>query len=230
MGDVIMAARGVRKEFFRKGRESARNFDAVARCDLELRAGELAVLMGRSGAGKTTLMNMLAGLLEPTDGTVEFEGGDLYSLDDAARSRLRNERFGVVPQGQTAIHSLSVAENVMLPIRLYRNEPSDDRALALLEELGIGALADSMPRELSGGELRRMAIARALACEPAVVFADEPTGDLDDESTEAVLSVLRAVADKGAAVFVVTHEPAAERVADRVLRMNAGALEVRQVA
>lgn len=222
MSEAVLSARGVRKEFFRKGRASARFFDAVATCDLELWAGELVVLMGRSGSGKSTLLNMMAGLLAPTEGVVEYRGESLYALDDAALSRLRNEEFGVMPQGQTAIHSLSVIENVLLPYRLYRDDSSEARALDLLAGLGIAALADSYPSELSGGELRRMAIARALVCGPSVVFADEPTSDLDDENTRVVLETLRKAADDGASVFMVTHEPAAVEVADRVLRMDAG--------
>ena len=222
MSEAVLSVCGVRKEFFRKGRASARFFDAVATCDLELRAGELVVLMGRSGSGKSTLLNMMAGLLAPTEGVVEYRGESLYALDDAALSRLRNEEFGVMPQGQTAIHSLSVVENVLLPYRLYRDDSSEARALDLLDGLGIAALADSYPSELSGGELRRMAIARALVCGPSVVFADEPTSDLDDENTRVVLETLRKAADDGASVFMVTHEPAAVEVADRVLRMDAG--------
>ena len=224
--DIVVTARGVSKQFFRKGRDSARYFDAVAPCDVDLHAGELVVLMGRSGSGKSTLLNMLAGLLEPTHGAVEFQGRDLYRLDDVELSRLRNECFGVVPQGHTALQSLTVIENVTLPCLMYRSdgESAERRAFDLLEQMGIAALADSRPAELSGGELRRMAIARALVNDPQVVFADEPTGDLDDENTEAVLRALRSYADAGAAVLVVTHETSAADVADRVLRMDAGSL------
>lgn len=228
MPETVLAARGAGKQFFRKTRESARYFDAVAPCDLELRAGELVVLMGRSGSGKSTLLNMLAGLLEPTAGTVEFAGQSLYALDDAALSRLRNLSFGVVPQGHTALHSLTVLDNVMLPARIYGADGEgaavEKRALDLLERLGIAELSDARPAELSGGELRRVAIARALAHGSQAVFADEPTGDLDDENTRAVLSLLRATADAGAAVLMVTHEQSAATAADRTLRMSAGAL------
>ena len=227
MGEPVLSARGVRKQFFRKGRQSARYFDAVAPCDLDLSAGELVVLMGRSGSGKSTLLNVLAGLLRPTQGTVSFSGSDLYSLDDAGLSRLRNASFGVIPQGHTPIHSLTVQENVQLPYALYRDAADvGPRVRSLLDDVGIGDLADAYPKELSGGELRRMAIARALVCEPAVVFADEPTGDLDDESTAAVLQLLRRLADDGAAVLMVTHEQAASSHADRVIRMDAGVLSV----
>ena len=214
--EALLQARGIRKEFFRKGRDSARYFDAVPTSDFNLHVGELVVLMGRSGSGKTTLLNMLAGLLEPTEGRVLFQGSDLYALPDAGLSRLRNRCFGIIPQGHTPVHSLNVLQNVLLPYALYRPAAeAEPRAIELLERMGIAELANAFPRELSGGELRRMAIARALVCEPDVIFADEPTGDLDDENTALVLDLLRQTANDGAAVLLVTHETAARPLADR---------------
>ncbi|MBQ9002069.1 MAG: ABC transporter ATP-binding protein [Eggerthellaceae bacterium] len=221
----MLKAEGLSKQFFRKGRESARYFDAVSSCDLEISSGEVVVLSGRSGSGKSTLLNMLAGLLMPTEGSVELDGRSLYELDDKALSSLRNASFGVIPQGQTAVHSLSVIENVKLPYELYRtDDAAEEKAMTLLEEMGIANLADSFSSELSGGELRRMAIARALMCDPAYVFADEPTADLDDENTAIVLDLLKHVAESGTSVFLVTHESGAARIADRILRMEAGNL------
>ena len=221
----MLKAQGLSKQFFRKGRELARYFDAVAPCDLEIAPGEVVVLNGRSGSGKSTLLNMLAGLLEPTAGSVEVDGRSLYELGDKELSALRNTTFGVIPQGQTAIHSLTVIENVKLPYELYRTgDAAEDKATMLLDEMGIAQLADSYPNELSGGELRRMAIARALICDPAYVFADEPTADLDDENTAIVLDLLKRATETGTSVFLVTHESDAARIADRVLRMEAGNL------
>ena len=228
MADIRLETRGACKRFFRKGRESAQYFDAVAPVDLQLAAGEVVVLGGRSGSGKSTLLNMMAGLLEPSDGTVMLDGQDLYALDDESLSRLRNGRIGVIPQGQTALHSLTVVQNLALPYLMYRDDDGcEERALQLLDRLGIRQLADSYPSELSGGELRRVCIARALMCAPDVLLADEPTGNLDDESTQVVLQMMRSIADEGAAVLVVTHEQMAKAYANRTLYMDAGVIQQR---
>ena len=222
----MLEAQGIRKEFIRQGKGTNR-LVAVQDTDLTLGAGELTVLMGRSGSGKSTLLNMLAGLLAPTAGRILLDGEDLYAMEDRALSRLRNARIGVIPQGQTALHSLTVLENVLLPVRMY--DPKADaapEAAALLERLGIAELQQDKPAALSGGELRRMAIARAVIRRPQIILADEPTGDLDDENTAIVFDFLRESARNGAAVLVVTHEGDAVQYADRIFRMNAGKLSV----
>ena len=220
-----LEAKGVTKEFIRVTKNSNR-FTAVDNVTLELLGGELSVLMGRSGSGKTTLLNMLSGLSEPTSGSVELDERNIYSLDDKSLSRLRNISFGVIPQGQTAIHSLSVFENIMLPLTLYKegNEQNEIYARELMQRLDILHLESAKPAELSGGELRRMAIARAVIRRPAVIFADEPTGDLDDENTLAVFEFLKSAAKEGAAVLVVTHENDAKSYADKLYTMSAGKL------
>lgn len=227
MADAVLVAEGLRKTYFRAGRTAARDFAAVDDVSLSLEPGVFVALQGRSGGGKTTLLNMLAGLLVPSAGTVRLDGQDLYALADAELSRLRNAQLGVVPQGASPLFALTVCENVCLPLTMYGAVPAaqaEGCALALLERMGIAELADALPQELSGGELRRMAIARALVGGPRVLFADEPTGDLDDENTEVVLRVLRETADAGTAVFIVTHEEQAAAHADRTLRLDAGRL------
>ena len=224
MGDARVEARAVTKDYPRAG-ASGGALTAVRPLDLELGPGSLTVVTGRSGSGKSTLLSMLAGMLAPTSGAVILDGADLYSLDEKSRSRLRNAKIGLVPQGHTALRALSVLDNVLLPSVLYsRRRPPRRRAESLLEAVGIAELARVGPHELSGGELRRMAVARALLMEPGVVLADEPTAGLDEESTAAVLELLRKTAQEGAAVLVVTHEEEAARFADRVLTMNAGEL------
>ena len=221
---MILKAEQVSKRYFRKTGE-ANHFFAVKGASLELKPGAVTVLMGRSGSGKTTLLHMLSGLLKPTEGKILLDGTDIYSLDDEVLSKLRNEKIGVVPQGKSALETLTVMENILLPVSLYGKASNVQAAEAWLEKLGIASLRDAMPGELSGGELRRMAVARALIGSPDVVLADEPTGDLDDENTKLVLSVLREAADMGAAVLIVTHENEALSYADQAYRMQNGLLE-----
>ena len=221
---MIMKAENISRRYFRKT-GGANYFLAVRPLSLELRAGETAVLMGRSGSGKTTLLNMLCGLLAPSEGEVRLENTSLYSLNDKALSRLRSEKFGTVPQGRSAIDTLTVLENILLPAKLYGRPLPAAEAQQWMEQLGISHLRDARPAELSGGELRRMAIVRALAQRPDFIFADEPTGDLDDENTERVLSALRNYAhEQGKSVMIVTHESDALRYADRSFRMDGGQL------
>ena len=219
-----LKAIGVSRRYFRQGK-GKNFFYAVEKTDLTLASGVLTEITGRSGSGKSTLLNMLAGLLEPTEGQVLLDGANLYAMDDRERSRLRNASIGVIPQGQTGLHSLTVLENVKLPSLLYAKEPcSDERAEELLDRVGIAELKDVYPNELSGGEMRRLAIARALVMKPGILLADEPTGDLDDENTREVLSLLRRCADEGAAVLLVTHETEAAAYADAVYKMSGGVL------
>lgn len=218
---MTIESAGASKDFQRS--KTTPVFTAVEPVDLRLEPSSLTVITGRSGSGKSTLLNMFAGLLAPTRGSILLDGVDLALLDEPRLSRLRNEHIGLVPQGHTALRSLSVVENVLLPSILY-HEADEQRAGVLLDEVGIGKLAQAKPQELSGGELRRMAVARALIMSPDIVLADEPTSGLDDDNAVAVLSLLRRTADEGAAVLVVSHDDEARGFADRVLVMDSGRL------
>ena len=221
---MIIEATGLTKEFAR-ARGGKRLFTAVHPLDISLEERQLTVVSGHSGSGKSTLANMLAGILTPTAGYVRLDGTDLYSLRDEELSRLRNERIGLIPQGHTALRALTVLDNVLLPSILYaKAEAPVDRARELLAAVGLDDLADAAPTELSGGELRRMAIARALLMDPAIVLADEPTAGLDSANAAAVLTLLRDAADRGTAVLVVSHEAEAQRFADRSYVMEDGHL------
>ena len=216
-------ARSLSKDFPR-GR-GGQVFTAVEPTDLDIGEGELVVITGRSGSGKSTLLAMLAGILSPTSGTVEVDGTDLHSLGEEALARFRNGSIGLVPQGHAALRSLTVLENVLLPSVLYPGRgPGGRGAEELLDAVGMAQLKDARPNELSGGELRRMAIARALLMDPGVVLADEPTAGLDAASAAMALELLRGAADSGAAVLVVTHDREAEGAADRILTMDGGRL------
>ena len=213
----------VSRQYFRNGK-GTNVFTAVQQTDLTAEPGRLIAIEGRSGSGKSTLLNMLAGLLGPTTGKVLYDDTDIFALSDDERSMFRNQKIGVIPQGQTALRALTVLENVMLPARMYGDGADEARAMQLLEKVGISQLKDVYPDELSGGERRRLVIARALMMQPQVLLADEPTSDLDDENTRNILQLLRSCADEGMAVVLVTHETGADAYADEVYRMNDGKL------
>ena len=221
---MILRTENVTRQYFRQGK-GTNVFTALQETSLSISGGKLIEVMGRSGSGKSTLLNVCAGLLEPTAGKVFLDDTDLYALEDKERSRLRNQAIGVIPQGQTGLRSLTVLENVLLPCEMYGITGQEEYAMELLERVGIADLAGTYPSELSGGEMRRLSIARALIRNPGVLLADEPTGDLDDENTHVVLGTLRRFADEGTAVLLVTHESDAEEYADEVYRMEKGILK-----
>ncbi|MBR1686866.1 MAG: ABC transporter ATP-binding protein [Clostridia bacterium] len=199
--------------------------EAVKHVSLQIESGEFVSIIGRSGSGKSTLINLITGLLQPTSGRIFLDGEELTALPDAQATKLRNARIGYVPQGQSTISNLSVIDNVRLPFFLFPREGTPDaKAEELLTRLGIGQLADAMPRSLSGGEQRRVAIARALINTPSLVVADEPTGDLDSANTQAIIRLFREIADGGTAVLMVTHEVDTTAAGDRVYRMEDGRL------
>ena len=183
--------------------------------------GEFVALVGESGVGKSTLLNCIAGLERPDRGRLQLAGQDLLALDEDARARLRRSQLGFVFQAFHVLPHLSVAENVSLPLLLL-GRPDAARVQAVLDAVGLGALGARMPAQLSGGQLQRVAIARAVVHAPALILADEPTGNLDPATAERVLSALVAqVRDSGAACLLVTHSQAATRHADRVLLLTA---------
>ena len=275
--DHLLTLTDLTRQFVRRGTP----FDAVSHVNLIVDAGEFIAIVGRSGNGKSTLINMVAGLIRPTSGTVSVAGRNVADLGDKALSVLRNRTIGFVTQSQTLLGNLTVLDNVILPATMFpeplpfaqnaeatdavaqaaatndeaaadpfmpdviapitdrENTPSNTaasrpdlfatRARTLLTQLGVADLADSYPRELSGGEMRRVSIARALMNQPSLLIADEPTGDLDQESTDIVMRLLRDQANNGTAILMVTHDPDALEYADRVYRMDAGVLSIASV-
>jgi len=191
---------------------------------LEVAAGEYIAILGDSGIGKSTLLNVIAGL-EPVDsGTVEFREQSLTAMDDDALTLLRRDHFGFVFQAFHVLPQLSVEQNVALPL-LLRGIPSDEKARAAIASVGLAGREASPPRELSGGELQRVAIARALVGDPALVLADEPTGNLDPENARQVLELFRAqVKTRGAAAILATHSETAAAGCDRRYRLTVAGL------
>ena len=221
---MILEAKQIEKWFFRKRGDSNRFF-AVEKTDLTLTPGTVTVLTGRSGSGKTTLLHMAAGLLTPDGGTVSVDGKDLYAMDDGVLSRFRNLHMGMIPQGGDVLKDLTEMENILLSAGLYgggSGKAAEETAQKLLADMQAETLWNVRAKELSGGERRRVCVARALAAAPAFVFADEPTSDLDDENMRIVLRALRQAADEGAAVLIVSHDAEALEYADVRLSMHSG--------
>jgi putative ABC transport system ATP-binding protein len=199
----------------------------LAHLDLTVGGGEYVAIVGESGSGKSTLLNLIAGLDRPDAGSVVIDGVDIAALDDTARTLTRRSKLGFVFQAFHILPHLTVAQNVALPLVLLgvAPEPREQRAADLLAEVGLAGREASMPRELSGGELQRVAVARSLVHQPALVLADEPTGNLDPDTASVVLQLLaREIRSRHAAGVLVTHSEVAAATADRTYRLDRGRL------
>ncbi|MFM7397287.1 MAG: lipoprotein-releasing ABC transporter ATP-binding protein LolD [Gammaproteobacteria bacterium] len=223
MSEVVLEAEGVVREF-REGTSTLRVLDGL---ELRLRRGECVAIVGASGSGKTTLLQILGGLDRPTLGSVRIEGRDLHALNEVERSALRNRTIGFVYQFHHLLAEFSALENVAMPL-LVRRMPTleaKSRASAILEEVGLGGRLTHRPHQLSGGERRRAAVARALVTEPALVLADEPTGNLDGRNAEQVFELmLRLNRDRRTTLVIVTHDARLAARMDRVLTLTEGRL------
>jgi putative ABC transport system ATP-binding protein len=185
--------------------------------------GQFAAIMGPSGSGKSTLMHLMAGLDSPTSGSVRVDGEEIAKLDDKGRTRLRRDRLGFVFQAFNLVPVLTAEENILLPLTLAGRKPDREWYDTLIDAVGLRDRLTHRPSELSGGQQQRVAVARALIHRPAVVFADEPTGNLDSKSSEEVLELLRhAVDDFGQTVVMVTHDATAAAHADRIVVLRDG--------
>jgi ABC-type lipoprotein export system ATPase subunit len=219
---AVVRARGLVKTFG-EGRVARRVLDGA---DLDVEAGEVVAVLGRSGSGKSTLLHLLGGLDRPEAGSIEVAGVEVARASERELSALRRRHVGFVFQFFHLLPELSGEANVLLAGRMRGAEPeAPARGAALIDRLGLRHVATSLPAQLSGGEQQRFAIARALVNDPSLLLADEPTGNLDAEAGAEVLRLLRAGADEGRAVVMVTHEAGATAMADRVLRLADGKLE-----
>ena len=208
---------------YRRRKEEVVAFKASS---LDIGLGEYVAVVGPSGSGKTTLLSMLGGMLSPDSGKVWFDGESLYDLPVAERTRRRRERIGFVFQTFNLVPYLTALENVQVPLFLHGVSKSEqrDRAVALLEQVGLGNRIEHKPSELSTGQQQRVALARTLANNPRLILADEPTGNLDPDSREAVLSMFDKFVREGRTIVMVTHDPGAAARASRRLRLSDGTL------
>lgn len=208
----------------RSFRLGSRTIEVLRGISVDIQKGESVFLCGASGAGKTTLLYTLAGLELPESGTVLFEGVDLYKGSDSARAKLRNDRIGFVFQGYFLLPELTALENVLLPT-MIGGKPERERAEKALTRVGLGERLQHLPAELSGGEQQRVAIARALMNEPTIIFADEPTGNLDSKTGQGIIELLLGVVrEMGTTLVVVTHDPVLAHRGDRLLEIQDGQL------
>ena len=200
---------------------------ALRGVDLDIQRGEFVSIVGPSGSGKSTLFYIIGGLMPPSSGSIQIAGQDLLGLSDAERTELRKTSVGFVFQKYNLLPTLTARDNIAIARHIaHKNGPLDAQFQEVLELLGIAGRLDHKPRALSGGEQQRVAIARAIVNHPAILLADEPTGNLDTENSKAVLSVLRGLNDRiGQTILMITHNPEAAEYGHRIVRMRDGRIE-----
>lgn len=221
--DEIIRAQSVVKTYDTGGTK----LDALKAIDLTVRRGEMVAIMGPSGCGKTTMLNCLSGLDSVNDGQIWLEGQDLATMGDRARTNYRARRMGFIFQVYNLLPVLSAVENVELPLLVSGTRPGDarKRAMAALETVGLAEWARHKPAELSGGQRQRVTIARSLVNNPAIVWADEPTGALDSKSATEIMALLRTLnREKGLTLVIVTHDPGVGKLSHRIVRMQDGSI------
>lgn len=218
----MLEIKNISKSYNRQGKD----FFAVKDVNLNISDGDFIHIIGRSGSGKSTFLNIVAGLLSADKGSLSLDGTNYMELSDEEKSEFRNKNIGFIPQSPALLSYLNVLENIRLPYDMYEKDgDSEGKARYFLNELGLENLAKSYPKELSGGELRRIIIARALMTEPKILIADEPTSDLDIEATKEVMDLLKKINEKGTTVLVVTHELDTLKYGKKVYTMSEGILE-----
>ena len=221
---AILETRGLRK-VYGSGDTEVRALDGV---DLAVEKGEFAAVVGTSGSGKSTLLHMLGGLDRPTGGSVIVDGRDLSTLKDEELTIFRRRKIGFVFQNYNLVPVLNVYENIVLPIQLDGGQPDKGHTDQIIKTLGLGSKLQNLPNNLSGGQQQRVAIARALAAKPAIILADEPTGNLDSRTSQDVMSLLKVTSQRFAQTIVmITHNEAIAQMAGRVIRIEDGRIVVR---
>ncbi|WP_419503505.1 ABC transporter ATP-binding protein [Candidatus Allofournierella excrementavium] len=221
---IVLQTRGLKK-VYGTGEARVRALDGV---DLDVEQGEFVAVVGTSGSGKSTLLHMLGGLDRPTAGTVTVDGRDIFALSDEALTVFRRRKIGFVFQAYNLVPVLSVWENIVLPVQLDGRRPDKAYLAQVVEALGLAEKLDRLPGQLSGGQQQRVAIARALAAQPAILLADEPTGNLDSKTSQDVLSLMKVTGRRFAQTMVmITHNEEIAQLADRIVRIEDGRIVTR---
>lgn len=215
------------KKIYGKGENAVHALDGVT---LSIESGEFAAVVGTSGSGKSTLLHMLGGLDRPTSGLVTVDGKDIFSLKDEELTIFRRRKIGFVFQNYNLVPVLNVYENIILPIQLDGNEPDTAYIDNIIETLGLSEKLSNLPNNLSGGQQQRVAIARAIASKPAIILADEPTGNLDSKTSQDVLGLLKLTSQKfSQTIVMITHNEEIAQLADRIIRIEDGKIVSRDM-
>mgnify|MGYP002328026558 FL=1 len=221
---IVLQTRGLEK-VYGTGEARVRALDGV---DLDVEQGEFVAVVGTSGSGKSTLLHMLGGLDRPTAGTVTVDGRNIFALSDEALTVFRRRKIGFVFQAYNLVPVLSVWENIVLPVQLDGRRPDKAYLAQVVEALGLAEKLDRLPGQLSGGQQQRVAIARALAAQPAILLADEPTGNLDSKTSQDVLSLMKVTGRRFSQTMVmITHNEEIAQLADRIVRIEDGRIVTR---
>jgi putative ABC transport system ATP-binding protein len=217
---MLLNVKNLRKDYIR----GQQTFSAVNNVSFSMTKDDFICIMGKSGSGKTTLLNMIAGLLTPTQGNITINNTNLFELNDQQVSAFRNQHIGYIPQGSSLLPNLTAIDNIRLPFYLTKraNQNSLNEAKSLLEKAKISHLQDAYPAHMSGGEMRRIAILRALICKPQIIIADEPTSDLDEESAAEIMQLLSEIHQQGTALLIVTHDHDVACYSQKIMKMSAG--------
>lgn len=219
MSDIILQTKALKK-IYGQGETAVHALDGV---DLTVNKGEFVAVVGTSGSGKSTLLHMLGGLDRPTSGSVTVDGKDLYSMKDEALTIFRRRKIGFVFQNYNLVPVLNVQENILLPIQLDGNQPDPAYLKQIIGVLGLETKLQNLPNNLSGGQQQRVAIARALATKPAIILADEPTGNLDSRTSQDVMGLLKVSGQKfGQTIVMITHNEEIAQLADRIVHIEDG--------
>lgn len=218
----MIEVKNLTKKFTRNSTE----FDAVHDVSLEVKDGEFAAIIGHSGSGKTTLFNMIAGLISPTSGEILIDGSEITNMEENEKAIFRNHNMGYVLQGQSLLNNFTILDNICMPAYLSQDiDNFKEKALELLKEIGLEEFANEYPLNLSGGEIRRVSIVRAMINNPKIIVADEPTSNLDPENSHKVMQMLKDISKKGTTVLLSTHELEYLSYVDTVFKMDHGILE-----